>query len=164
MAIFGVIVTLIDISIIALLRWSDFSELKTIPLNELGDFLAGVFGSLTLFWLILGYIQQQKELRQNTQAIELQADELRRSVEQHKELVKATQEQVKADLKALEIEEIRSKREASPNFSITSAGWASKSGKRVSYQISVINSGKPASDVTFVTIPEIKEIASPLFS
>lgn len=111
-----------------------------------------------LFWLILGYIQQQNELRQNTKALELQADELKRSVEQHKELVKATREQVDADLKALEIEEIRARREAHPNFSITSAGWRSKSGPKVSFEIGLINSGKPASSVSFSTVPEIDQI------
>ena len=128
------------------------------PLNEFGDFFAGVFGPLMLFWLILGYIQQQNELRQNTKALELQADELKRSVEQHKELVKATREQVDADLKALEIEEIRARREAHPNFSITSAGWHSKSGPKISFEIGLINSGKPASSVSFSTVPEIDQI------
>ena len=107
MSIFGIIITAIYIGVILLFRWSSFPQLQTIPLNEFGDFFAGVFGPLMLFWLILGYIQQQKELRQNTAALELQADELKKSVEQHKELVKATREQVQADLKALELEQIR---------------------------------------------------------
>lgn len=158
MAIFGVIVTIIYVATILFLRWSSLPLLETMPLNEFGDFFAGVFGPLMLFWLILGYIQQQNELRQNTKALELQADELKRSVEQHKELVKATREQVDADLKALEIEEIRARREAHPNFSITSAGWRSKSGPKISFEIGLINSGKPASSVSFSTVPEIDQI------
>lgn len=129
------------------------------PLNEFGDFFAGVFGPLMLFWLILGYIQQQSELQQNTKALELQAEELRKSVEQHKELVQATKEQVQTDIKALEIEEARALREAHPNFSITNAGWCTKSGQKISYQISLINSGRPASGVSFCTVPEIAQIS-----
>lgn len=155
---FGVIITAVYIAIILLLRWESLPELVSMPLNEFGDFFAGVFGPLMLFWLILGYIQQQNELQQNTKALELQAEELKKSVEQHKELVKATKEQVQADLKALEIEEIRVMRESHPNFSITDAGWRSKSGEKVTYEINLINSGRPASSVSFSTVPEIIEI------
>ena len=68
--------------------------LKTMDLNESGDFLAGVFGPLALLWLILGFFQQGLELRQNTQALELQAEELRNSVEQQRAIVVATREQI----------------------------------------------------------------------
>jgi hypothetical protein len=30
-------------------------DLKQLSLNELGDFLAGAFGPLALFWLVLGF-------------------------------------------------------------------------------------------------------------
>ena len=32
-------------------------ELHELRLNELGDFLAGAFGPLALFWLVLGFFQ-----------------------------------------------------------------------------------------------------------
>ncbi|EEY90821.1 hypothetical protein HMPREF0017_00591 [Acinetobacter lwoffii SH145] len=41
-------------------------------LNELGDFLAGIFAPIAFFWLILGYVQQGKQLEQNTKALEQQ--------------------------------------------------------------------------------------------
>lgn len=154
----GVIITAIYICLIGFLRWSSLPTLKTIPLNEFGDFFAGVFGPLMLFWLILGYVQQQKELQQNTKALELQADELKKSVEQHKELVKATREQVQTDIKALEIEQIRHQREGHPNFTITSAGWSSSSGGNIKFDINLLNSGKPASEVIFTTTPEIPSL------
>ena len=63
-------------------------------LNELGDFLAGIFAPVAFFWLILGYVQQGKQLEQNTKALEqqekalqLQIDEMRESVEQQKNVV-----------------------------------------------------------------------------
>ncbi|RAU18891.1 hypothetical protein DN062_05260 [Nitrincola tibetensis] len=160
MTIFGIIFTATYILAIIFLRWANLSDLQTMPLNELGDFLAGVFGPLMLLWLILGYIQQQKELRQNTKALELQADELRKSVEQHKELVAATREQVQADLKSLEIEEIRSLREAHPVFSVTSAGWGSRTGVNFKFNIMILNSGQPASSVKFSSSPSIRQIES----
>ena len=58
------------------------SELISLPLNELGDFLAGAFGPLALAWLVFGYFQQGDELKQGTEALLLQAQELRDSVEQ----------------------------------------------------------------------------------
>ncbi|MDC4990929.1 hypothetical protein OHW12_15595 [Acinetobacter baumannii] len=57
--------------------------------NELGDFLAGVFAPLAFLFLYLGYKQQGFELQQNTQALNLQAAELKNSVEQQRLLVEA---------------------------------------------------------------------------
>ena len=63
-------------------------------LNELGDFLAGIFAPVAFFWLILGYVQQGKQLDQNTKALEqqeralqLQIDEMKENVEQQKNIV-----------------------------------------------------------------------------
>ena len=62
-------------------------------LNELGDALAGIFAPIAFFWLILGYVQQGKQLDQNTKALEqqeralqLQIDEMKESVKQQKEI------------------------------------------------------------------------------
>lgn len=49
--------------------------------NEIGDYLAGFLTPATLLWVVLGYRQQAVELRQNTQALELQVQELRESVD-----------------------------------------------------------------------------------
>lgn len=160
MSIFGIIITILYVGTVVFFRGSSLPELKTMPLNEFGDFFAGVFGPLMLFWLILGYIQQQKELRQNTKALELQADELRKSVEQHKELVAATREQVQADLKALEIEQIRAVRESQPVFKVVNAGWSQKQGSEKTFNISIINSGPSASGVKFSSVPVLKQIES----
>ena len=48
------------------------------PLNELGDFLAGVTAPLAFGWLVLGYFQHGQELRQNTEALKAQQEELNR--------------------------------------------------------------------------------------
>lgn len=69
-------------------------------LNSLGDFLAGIFAPIAFFWLILGYMQQGKQLEQNTKALEqqeialqLQIDEMRESVKQQKELANIQKQQ-----------------------------------------------------------------------
>ena len=50
--------------------------------NEIGEFFAGLFAPLFFIWLIVGYFQQNKELRLNNRVLRQQAEELRRSVEQ----------------------------------------------------------------------------------
>lgn len=60
---------------------------KAMALNELGDFLAGSFSPLAFLFLYLGYKQQGQELKQNTKALNMQAVELKNSVEQQTKLV-----------------------------------------------------------------------------
>lgn len=64
-------------------------SLRTMHLNEVGDFLAGAFGPLAILWLVLGFFQQGIELRQGTAALRLQAQELNNSVAQQCEMVAA---------------------------------------------------------------------------
>jgi len=61
--------------------------------NELGDFLAGVFAPLAFLFLYLGYKQQGQELKQNTRALRLQADELRENVKVQNEIMKIQQQE-----------------------------------------------------------------------
>lgn len=60
-----------------------FSKLKP---NEVGDYLAGVFAPLAFLWLVFGYYQQGRELKLNTEALRLQADELKNAVDEQKRL------------------------------------------------------------------------------
>lgn len=61
------------------LKWGKFLEMDP---NAIGDFLAGSFSPLAFLWLVLGFYQQGKELR-------LQSEEMRSSVAQQIEMVKA---------------------------------------------------------------------------
>ncbi|MGF1747709.1 hypothetical protein [Vibrio cionasavignyae] len=158
MTVFGICTTALYVLAIVFFRWESFDQLKVIPLNELGDFLAGVFGPLTIFWLILGYVQQQRELKQNTKALELQASELRRSVEQHKELVKATYEQVQTDKEALEFEFEREKKKDLPDISVISARKTMSVGTNQHFEIKLKNSGKVASKVQPLFNPPLKQV------
>lgn len=72
-------------------KWEKFSAMDP---NSWGDFLAGTFGPLAFLWLVLGYFQQGHELRQNSEALKLQARELKNSVEQQKDIALATKRQL----------------------------------------------------------------------
>lgn len=61
--------------------------------NELGDFLAGSFAPLAFLFLYLGYKRQGEELKQNTKALEKQAEELANSVAEQKRLIALHQEE-----------------------------------------------------------------------
>ncbi|UCP09258.1 hypothetical protein K5R88_26185 [Pseudomonas sp. MM213] len=90
--------------------------LMIMPLNEVGDFLAGAFGPVAFFWLILGFLQQGDELRQGTEALKLQAEELRNSVEQQSIMAAAATQQIKAQQQALQLQLEETERTFRANF------------------------------------------------
>lgn len=77
-------------------------ELQTMALNNIGDFLAGAFGPIAFFWLVLGFMQQGTELRVSTEALRMQADELKASVLQQTALATAQQVSLENHEKSLE--------------------------------------------------------------
>lgn len=85
----GWVITFIYLLVVGMLVYLKRSTLDTLGLNEIGDFLAGVFGPVAFLWLVLGYLQQGRELKLSSEALRAQADELRESVQQQSALVKA---------------------------------------------------------------------------
>jgi hypothetical protein len=77
-------------------------DLQIMPLNNVGDFLAGAFGPIAFFWLILGFMQQGTELRLSADALRMQADELKASVQQQTALVAAQQVSLENHERSLE--------------------------------------------------------------
>ena len=73
-----------------------------LALNEVGDLLAGALGPLAVFWLILGFLQQGHELQNSVDALRLQAEELKHSVEQQKAMVGITERQLLLDVEVRE--------------------------------------------------------------
>ncbi|MEM7411015.1 MAG: hypothetical protein AAF430_12325 [Myxococcota bacterium] len=69
------------------LAWWGPGKLRDMEPNAVGDFLAGTMAPVAIFWVMLTFWQQQKELRQNTEALRLQADELKAQVEATTRLV-----------------------------------------------------------------------------
>lgn len=89
---FGLLLSAIYLIWVALLFLPKIHSITDLALNEIGDFLAGVFGPLAFLWLVLGYFQQGAELRQNNEALKMQADELKASVQQQVAMVDAQRE------------------------------------------------------------------------
>ncbi|MEH6501305.1 hypothetical protein [Halopseudomonas aestusnigri] len=86
----GLIGTLIYVS--AIMWATDLGEavkLQGLRLNEIGDFFAGVLSPIALFWLILGFFLQSTELHQNSEALKLQAQELKSAAEQQQRIASA---------------------------------------------------------------------------
>ena len=62
-------------------------------LNELGDFMGGLSSPLAFLWLVLGFFQQSREIRLSNKALHLQAQEMRRGVEEHRRLAGGTNDE-----------------------------------------------------------------------
>jgi hypothetical protein len=131
------------------------SDIKNLSPNNIGDFLAGVFGPLATFWLILGFFQQGIELRQNTHALNLQAEELHNSVEQQRNLVEVSRKQMDAELETIRFERDRQVRDARPLFVFHDVN-VTLSGGKADYYSSIKNLGNTATNVVFIYEPEIE--------
>lgn len=127
-------------------------EITPLSLNEIGDFLAGAFGPLAMFWVVLGFFQQGEELQNSVDALKLQAKELQNSVEQQKEMVAVTRDGLEHERQILGLEEKKRKDELQPNFEI-SFGASSKSGDLFTYQLSITNLGNTVTQ--FATLVEV---------
>ena len=151
LSVIGGLFTLAYLVLLSFLLGDRIEALVCMPLNEVGDFLAGVFGPLAFIWLVLGFFQQGIELRQNSKALQLQADELRNSVEQQRQLVQVTREQVSVELEAMAHERERIRKAALPRlvFQAAYARPGSPSGFQ-RYRVNFTNVGMTCTAVRFV--------------
>lgn len=155
LSLIGIFATGLYLLALAILFEGRIAEIRAMAPNNIGDFLAGVFGPLAILWLILGFFQQGIELRQNTKALELQATELQNSVEQQRELVQVTRRQVDAELESIHIERERQKEAARPKFVFHGVG-ASFSGMAGTYSSLIKNLGNTGTEVQFSYDPPMK--------
>ena len=80
----GLAVTVVYLILMAIyisgqVGWTAFTQLTV---ERMGSFLEGAFAPLAFLWLVIGYFLQKKELRQNTDAMNLQFVEIQKSAEQ----------------------------------------------------------------------------------
>ncbi|WP_241630387.1 hypothetical protein [Rosenbergiella nectarea] len=122
--------------------------------NELGDFLSGAFSPVAFLWLVLGYLQQQRELKQNTQALELQASELKNSVDQYREMVQVARDQLSTDREIIEKDSQRLELQYKPDLDIIHANWRMKSGDSTHWEWQFENTGHEARNVTVEFKPD----------
>lgn len=164
---FGVVSTVaycVLVIYLCVIRWS---ELEAAALNNLGDFFAGAFGPLAVFWLVLGYFQQGAELRNNIEALNLQAKELKHSVEaqqgsvlQQGKLVEiayleAETNKRAVDLQIRQFDELLAQRQADsqPYLNLQFDGSSGGDGVAdISYKLS--NAAAPCFDITATVTPE----------
>ena len=117
-----------------------------LTLNEVGDFCAGLFGPLAFLWLVLGYFQQGAELRQNNEALRLQAIELKNSVEQQRNLVEVTSKQVEYALEHSRFERANIEATMAPNLEVEYVASEEFNGL-VEVILEVTNQGMPAGSI-----------------
>jgi hypothetical protein len=162
---FGVLVTGLWLLIIAFIL-NHTKELPT-KLNEWGDFCAGFFSPLALFWIVLGYLQQGDELQASTKALEMQALELKasvtalnlqtvelqNSVRTQGELVEVSRLAQQQELESIRDERARRKDLARPKFFIISGNATFSSGVSGKYICKLANRGALATRVQMTWNP-----------
>ncbi len=121
-----------------------------LSLNEIGDFLAGAMAPLAFLWLIIGYFQQNDELKQNNKSLEYQLTELKNSVEQQRELVEVTREEVEISKSSLRRQEQKEFKNAQPEFRF-SIGSLSGSKQEWKQYGKITNHGARVIDIIFKT-------------
>lgn len=115
------------------------AELCELDLNELGDYLAGIFGPLALFWVVVGYFQQSEEVRNSTKELAHSVAELKRQSETARDRFEAE--------KIARWEELqRHKKSIRPAFKLRVEGFTDDNDVRVVY-MEIANSGAQVRDV-----------------
>jgi hypothetical protein len=144
---FGIALTTIYLIAIGSIAVTHRETMLNLAPNEWGDFLAGTFGPVAFLWLVLGYFQQGDELRYSAEALWLQGEELKNSVEQQKALVEATREQVTFEKQNLESERAEFHKRSQPIFFVQYIGYTSETNRTFRHEISLENTGQDCSDV-----------------
>ena len=126
-------------------------ELKPLELNQLGDLLAGLFGPLAIFWLILGFFQQGDELRNSVLALRLQAEELKQSVEQQKAMVITAERQLQLDIEVREEQNRLLVSKELPYFQLERRGGFSAGNSTWNHSFRIRNIGASAANVRIKT-------------
>lgn len=155
LSVMGIVGSFLYLIIIGVWRWSSILCLSEIPLNELGDFFAGVFGPLAILWLVLGFFQQGIELKQNTKALQLQADELKNSVEQQRLLVEATNRETDARIAQIRKEDQRIRESEQPDFKLLKSSMITSNARNREFEFKFVNKGPMSSKLRFSFTPEV---------
>lgn len=133
--IVGGLVTGIYLMCVAALVYWKRATIPCLELNEIGDFLAGVFGPVAFLWLVLGYLQQGRELKLSSEALQLQAAELKNSVDQQKEMVGIAGRQLEAELEKIIHEREARAKALLPKFKFTASVPSASDNLHVDFRV-----------------------------
>lgn len=147
LGLIGVTVTILYVAAVVYL-YGDL-DLRSLEINVVGDFLAGISSPLAFLWLVLGFFLQGLELRASRKALAQQAQELANSVEQHKALVEVSRQQLKAEIDARETERRMLVLKAQPELVIHPAGYRGDGTGGFQQHFSLYNGGHSITDVMF---------------
>jgi len=130
---------------------------EPLTLNDLGSFLSGAFGPVAFLWLVLVFVQQCRALKVSSDALILQTEELRHSVEQQTIIAQAATEISKAAIEANEINKAEMEWRLKANFKVVKEPenyevFPGVIGTKLTYK----NEGNDASDVKIIFTPMIK--------
>jgi hypothetical protein len=148
LTIAGLILTALWIAAIvayALVNWPAIIELTP---NEVADFAAGAFAPLAFLWLVLGFFQQGRELRNSGQALWLQGRELQHSVEQQRQLVEVTREQLQFENEVLKAQREEIARNSQPILALEHGGSISGGQHKRLFKFHLVNRGRPCTDLS----------------
>lgn len=129
----ALIATGIYVLVVVLLSLYQHENFAKLALNELGDYLAGAFGPLALFWVVVGYFQQGEELRNNANELAASVAELKRQADTNQKRFESERESRAQDLE-------RHKRKIQPHFKIDVKKFNDGEGQRTA-EIELTNSG-----------------------
>jgi hypothetical protein len=144
--------------------YAEWSHIEGLNAIDIGALVSGVVMPLAFLWLIVGYFQQGEELRQNTEALRKQADQLEQQIQGTKSLVLVAVRQTEATVRMVQLErkkfeeESKSKiRAAQPRFVLEQGMRDPRAGS-----MRLHNVGAHASNLVIVTgDPAIKASIQP---
>jgi hypothetical protein len=143
---FGVIASILWLVMGVAFLWVRGNWSVALKPNEWGDVFAGLAAPMAFLWLVLGFLQQGQELKLSTQALLLQVDELKNTVEHQRQLVEVTREQVAASVRQGDEDRLARRRAAQPNLVLSQAGSTS-GGQGITYNVQLSNQGAAATNV-----------------
>jgi hypothetical protein len=153
----GWVITFVYLVSAGVLFYFKYDSVKEMKLNEIGDFLSGVFGPVAFLWLVLGYLQQGRELKLSSDALLLQASELKNSVEQQAKMAQSASDHLKSAQEANELNKAEVERKFRASFSVVKNALSRVEAPGVnSTKLSISNEGSDAIDVVVVFNPMIK--------
>jgi hypothetical protein len=147
-----------SIYIIALVTYAIVQIKPMLQMNpdEFATFLSGIFAPLAFLWLVLGFRQQGDELQNSARALWLQGEELRNSVEQQRQLVQVSRDQLAAEVEDRKLAEVMADRNAQPILTMPSGGGQYQ-GERRTLTFHIHSAGPTCSDVR-IFLDRVEEV------